>query len=110
MTLSRMGALRLSIMGLVAFALSACGINSVPTAEEAAKARWADVQAQYQRRADLVRQSRRDGKGCGQAGAGIRSPKVTEARAKATSIQVSAERSERSGQDATVSHSRARAR
>ena len=34
--------------------LSACGINSVPTAEENAKARWADVENQYQRRADLI--------------------------------------------------------
>lgn len=34
--------------------VSACGINSVPTAEENAKARWADVQNQYQRRADLI--------------------------------------------------------
>ena len=39
-------------LGLVA--LSGCGINSVPTAEEEAKARWADVQSAYQRRADLV--------------------------------------------------------
>jgi thioredoxin len=30
------------------------GINAIPTKEEAAKARWADVQSQYQRRADLV--------------------------------------------------------
>ncbi|MBU0556825.1 MAG: LemA family protein [Alphaproteobacteria bacterium] len=35
-------------------ALAACGINSVPTAEENAKAKWADVQASYQRRADLI--------------------------------------------------------
>jgi LemA protein len=35
-------------------ALAACGINSVPTAEENAKAKWADVQAAYQRRADLI--------------------------------------------------------
>src|SRR3954468_19368702 len=34
--------------------LSACGLNSVPTAEENAKARWADVQTNYQRRADLI--------------------------------------------------------
>ncbi len=34
--------------------LSSCGINSIPTAEENAKARWADVQNQYQRRADLI--------------------------------------------------------
>ena len=39
-------------LGLVS--LSACGINSVPTAEENAKARWADVQSSYQRRADLI--------------------------------------------------------
>jgi len=35
-------------------AVSACGINTIPTREEAAKARWADVQAQYQRRAELI--------------------------------------------------------
>ena len=45
---------RAVIMLAVAATLSACGVNSVPTAEEAAKARWADVQNQYQRRADLI--------------------------------------------------------
>jgi LemA protein len=39
---------------VIAVALSGCGINSVPTSEENAKARWADVQAAYQRRADLI--------------------------------------------------------
>ncbi len=39
---------------LIPFALAACGINSVPTSEENAKAKWADVQAAYQRRADLI--------------------------------------------------------
>jgi LemA protein len=34
--------------------LSACGINSVPRAEEEAKGRWADVQTDLQRRADLI--------------------------------------------------------
>ena len=34
--------------------LSGCGVNSVPTAEENAKAKWANVQADYQRRADLI--------------------------------------------------------
>ena len=34
--------------------VAACGINSVPAAEEEAKARWADVQNDYQRRADLI--------------------------------------------------------
>jgi LemA protein len=37
-----------------ALALSACGINTVPTREEAAKAAWAEVESQYQRRADLI--------------------------------------------------------
>ncbi|WP_372708298.1 LemA family protein [Brevundimonas sp.] len=35
-------------------AVAGCGVNTIPTREEAAKARWADVQSQYQRRADLV--------------------------------------------------------
>jgi LemA protein len=43
---------------LVAFAapvlLAGCGVNTIPTDEEKAKAAWADVQADYQRRADLV--------------------------------------------------------
>ena len=37
-----------------AVSLAGCGINSIPTAEEEAKARWADVQASYQRRASLI--------------------------------------------------------
>ena len=40
--------------GLVALSLAACGINSVPAAEEEAKAKWADVEAQFQRRANLI--------------------------------------------------------
>ena len=34
--------------------LSACGVNTIPTLEETAKARWADVENQYQRRSDLI--------------------------------------------------------
>ena len=34
--------------------LSACGINTIPTYEERAKAAWSDVLNQYQRRADLI--------------------------------------------------------
>ena len=34
--------------------LSACGYNNIPTLEEQAKAKWADVQNNYQRRADLI--------------------------------------------------------
>ncbi|WP_374548080.1 LemA family protein, partial [Rhodoblastus sp.] len=39
---------------LLGVGLSACGYNTIPTAEETAKARWADVQNNYQRRADLI--------------------------------------------------------
>ena len=46
--------LLLAAFAAVTVTLSACGINSIPTAEEAAKAKWADVQNQYQRRADLI--------------------------------------------------------
>src|SRR3546814_3346822 len=42
------------ILPVAAMSLSACGINSVPTKEEAAKAKWANVEAAYQRRADLI--------------------------------------------------------
>ena len=45
---------RAVLVGFVALSLAACGINSVPAAEEEAKAKWADVQSAYQRRADLI--------------------------------------------------------
>jgi LemA protein len=43
----------LAVVG-IGLTLSACGYNTIPTLEEQAKARWADVQNQYQRRADLI--------------------------------------------------------
>ena len=45
---------RFVIAATAAASLSACGINSVPTAQENAKAKWADVQAAFQERANLV--------------------------------------------------------
>ena len=45
---------RLALVFMLAATLAGCGINSVPTAEENAKAKWANVQAAYQRRADLI--------------------------------------------------------
>jgi LemA protein len=39
---------------VAAVLLASCGINSVPTAEENAKAKWADVQAAFQERANLI--------------------------------------------------------
>ncbi len=41
-------------LAFVAVFLSACGINSIPRAEEEAKAAWANVQAAYQRRLDTL--------------------------------------------------------
>src|SRR5689334_2196646 len=39
---------------LVALSLGGCGLNSVPTAEEDVNAKWANLQADYQRRSDLI--------------------------------------------------------
>jgi LemA protein len=39
---------------LAPLVLAACGVNTIPTKEEAAKAKWAEVQNQYQRRNDLI--------------------------------------------------------
>ena len=41
---------RTALVPIAALSLSACGLNSVPTAEENAKAKWADVQAASGRR------------------------------------------------------------
>jgi LemA protein len=79
---------RLFIAAALAFSLSACGINSVPTAEENAKARWADVQAAFQERANLVPNLAAVAKGAAEQEKGILTG-VVEARAKATSIQIS---------------------
>lgn len=43
-----------ALLAPVLLMLTACGINSIPRAEEAAKAKWADVQAEFQRRANLI--------------------------------------------------------
>jgi hypothetical protein len=50
--LSRWRAFALAIVA--ALSLSGCGYNTIPTLEENAKAKWSDVQSQYQRRADLI--------------------------------------------------------
>ena len=44
---------RLLAVLALAFGLAGCGVNDIPTYEEQAKANWAQVQNQYQRRADL---------------------------------------------------------
>lgn len=52
--MNRFAALRTAIVAAAALALSACGINSVPTKEEAAKAQWGNVETALQRRADVI--------------------------------------------------------
>jgi LemA protein len=75
---------------VAAVSLSGCGINSIPTAEEDAKARWADVQNQYQRRADLIPNLVESVKGAAAQERNVLR-EVTEARANATRIQISPE-------------------
>lgn len=70
-------------------ALSACGINSIPTAEENAKAKWADVQSAYQRRNDTIPNIVATVKGSVAAEDKVLTD-VLNARAKATSVQVNA--------------------
>ncbi len=81
---------RYAIVALAAIGLSACGINSIPTKEEAAKAKWADVQAAFQERANLVPNLAEVAKGAAEQERGILTD-VIEARARATSIQVTAD-------------------
>jgi LemA protein len=69
--------------------LAGCGVNSVPTAEENAKAKWSNVQADYQRRADLIPNLVETVKGYAKQESTVLT-QVVEARAKATSVQVSA--------------------
>ncbi len=81
--------LKLMLIPAAALTLSACGINSVPTAEEEAKAKWADVESTYQRRADLIPNLVETVKGFAEQEQDTLTA-VVEARAKATSIQVNA--------------------
>ena len=81
---------RAAFVGMVALSLAACGINSVPAAEEEAKAKWADVEAQFQRRANLIPNLAEVAKGAAENEQTILR-EVTEARAKATSVQISAD-------------------
>jgi LemA protein len=74
---------------LAALSLASCGLNSVPTAEEKVNAAWGDLQADYQRRADLIPNLVETVKGYAQQERTVLT-QVTEARAKASSIQLNA--------------------
>ena len=70
-------------------ALSACGYNTIPTLEEQAKARWSDVQNQYQRRTDLIPNLVATVQGYAAQEKSVLTA-VVEARAKATQIKLDA--------------------
>ena len=69
--------------------LSGCGINNIPTEQEMAKAAWSEVQNQYQRRADLIPNLVNTVKGFAQQEQKVLTD-VTNARARATSVQINA--------------------
>jgi LemA protein len=75
------------IVPVAAASLAGCGINSVPTAEENAKAKWADVQAAFQERANLIPNLAAVVKGAA-AQENKTLTEVIEARAKATSTNI----------------------
>jgi LemA protein len=79
-------ALVILLLGAV---LSGCGYNTIPTDEEQAKARWADVQNNYQRRADLIPNLVATVQGYAKQEREVLTS-VVEARAKATQVKVDA--------------------
>lgn len=83
---------RLLVAVLMPFVLilTACGVNSIPTAEENAKAKWADVQNYYQRRSDLIPNLVATVRAAAAQERNVLR-EVTEARASATRITLSPE-------------------
>jgi LemA protein len=74
------------MLGLI---VSGCGVNNIPTFDEQAKAKWSDVQNQYQRRADLIPNLVETVKGYATQEREVLT-QVIEARAKASQIKVDA--------------------
>ena len=72
---------------LLGFTVSACGYNNIPTYEEQAKAKWADVQNNYQRRADLIPNLVATVQGDAKQEKDVLTA-VVEARAKATQVKI----------------------
>ncbi|HYA75242.1 MAG TPA: LemA family protein [Roseiarcus sp.] len=79
----------LAAIAIIGFVVSSCGYNAIPTLEEDAKAKWAEVENQYQRRADLIPNLVATVQGYAKQEKDVLTA-VTEARAKATSIHVDA--------------------
>ena len=80
---------RFVVLALLASLLAGCGINNIPTYDEQVKANWAQVQNQYQRRADLIPNLVETVKGYAKQEQETLTA-VIEARSRATSIQVDA--------------------
>jgi LemA protein len=74
---------------LIGLAVAGCGYNTIPTLEEQAKARWGDVQNNYQRRADLIPNLVSTVQGYAKQEREVLT-QVIEARAKATQIKLDA--------------------
>jgi LemA protein len=72
------------VLGLT---VSGCGYNTIPTDEELAKAKWADVQNNYQRRADLIPNLVATVQGYAKQEKDVLTA-VVEARAKATQVKI----------------------
>lgn len=78
------------LLGPVLLLLAGCGVNTIPTRDEQVKAAWAEVQNQYQRRADLIPNLVATVQGyANQERTVLR--EVVEARARATSVTVGAD-------------------
>lgn len=78
---------KFALVAAMAMTLSGCGINSIPTAEESVKAKWGDVENQYQRRADLIPNLVNTVKGFAAQEREVLEA-VTKARASATQVTV----------------------
>jgi len=85
--MSRLG--RAALIVLAPLLVVGCGINTIPTKEEKAKAQWAEVQNQYQRRADLIPNLVATVKGYAAQERDVLVA-VTQARASATQTRVDA--------------------
>lgn len=89
MTLIRQRWARVALVLIAPLMLAACGINAIPTKQEAAKAAWGEVQNQYQRRADLIPNLVETVKAYAAQERTVLT-EVTEARASATQVRVDA--------------------
>ena len=82
-------ALRAVMLALLPLSLAGCGVNAIPTKQEVAKAKFADVQTQYQRRADLIPNLVNTVQAFAQQERTVL-VQVTQARASATQVKVDA--------------------